>query len=430
MNLLFELLPTNITHTASDLTKSEVRSQVLKIQNPHDLLARTDAFMRWSESTDAQASANSLPLAADIERFFGMTWLQYGASAYVVLSRYAALTDWDAVEREKIFFSADVWLQNLVSTAAIRQWLEISTIPLDDLVASWEEEDSIAFASAGPLWRRPMIKTEGAVFTPSPALLTNAMGEGVYFALFDSYGAETGDNSKKLRLSRFYGEFFEAYITEILRRSYAGRSGVVVYENVAYSGGESTDIIVQENSDILFVEVVAKRMKVVESILKLNEQAILDDISAGVVKKVAELDKHITNFRNGKLLPEIARSESQRIFPIIVSPMEWPRIRIIHEILPSLQRDKGFLQNAEPVELVDVGEIESLENELRDGLSFGDLLARKNRSTLQNRMMSLNNYLIYIEPQAIRDEPSRTRVRGSELAREIAALAQTWFVTG
>lgn len=98
-----ELLPTSITRTASDLTKSEVRSQILRLQNPHDLRARTAAFMNWSNTAEAQASTNYLPVAADIERFFGVTWLEYAASAHVMLSRYAALSTWEVVERERIF---------------------------------------------------------------------------------------------------------------------------------------------------------------------------------------------------------------------------------------------------------------------------------------------------------------------------------------
>lgn len=422
-----ELLPASITHTAVDLTKSEVRSQVLRLQNPHDLLARTDAFMRWSESEEARRSPDHLPIAADIERFFGITWPEYAASAYVMLSRYAALTSWEAVEQEKIFFAPEPWLRNIRDDAAIRRWLAASTIGLGELTTSWRQEESISFASAGPLWRRPMVETGEGLFSPSPALLTNAMGEGVYFALFDSYGTETGDSTKKLRLSRFYGDFFEAYVTGILERSYAGRPGINVHQNIRYSGGESTDVIILENGDAFFFEVVAKRMKVIESILKLDEQAILDDIAAGVAKKIAELDKHIANFKGGSLLPDTPRPDGQRIFPIIVSPMEWPRIRVLSETVPALERTKGYLLGVEPLELLDIGEIETLENELRAGLRLGELLVRKNRSSRQNRMMTLNNYLIYIEPQVAMNEPSPTRVRGSEVAQEIAGIASTWF---
>jgi hypothetical protein len=422
-----ELLPASITHTAADLTKSEVRSNVLKLQNPHDLLARTDAFMRWSETADGRGSADHLPIADDIRRFFGLSWHEYAASAYIMLSRYASLTDWAAVEREKVFFAPGPWLQNMREDAPIRQWLAVSTIRLSDVTEAWRSETSISLASAGPLFRQPVVETDDNLFAPSPSLLVNAMGEGVYFALFDSYGTETGDSAKKLRLSRFYGDFFEAYITDILSRSYAARSDSTVYPAFPYAGGESTDIIVAENGDMLFVEVVAKRMKFVESVLRLNESAILGDIAAGVVKKMEEMHKHIGNFRKGTLLPDIPRSSNQRIFPIIVSPNEWPRIRILSEVVPAVQEEKGFLVGVEPLELVDAGELESLENDLKRGLRLSELLTRKNRSTQQNRMMSLNNYLYYIEPHTSADEPSPTRQRGSDVAREIGAIGMSWF---
>lgn len=422
-----ELLPTSLTHTASDLTKSEVRSHVLRLQNPNDLLARTAAFMQWSETAEARQSPNCLPVSTDIARFFDVSWMEFAASAYVMLSRYAALIDWAAVEREKIFFAPDVYLQNLKEDAPLRRWLHANTISVEMLADAWRNDGSVSFASAGPLWRTPMIGSEDTMFIASPSLLTNAMGEGVYFALFDSYGIETGDSKKKLRLSRFYGEFFESYITTILQRAYAGHSDTDVYPNFSYSGGDSTDIIIIEGRDVFFVEVVSKRMKVIDSILKLDEQAILDDIAEGVVKKIRELHKHIGNFRERLLLPDVSRPADQRIFPIVVSPNDWPRIRILSEILPNLQSEEGLLSDTQPLELLDAGEVESLESDIKRGLRVGDLLARKNGSTPQNRMMTLNNYLIYIEPTTTTDEQSPTRVRGSEIAKEIVAMAMSWF---
>jgi hypothetical protein len=423
-----ELLPISITHTAADLTKSEVRSQVMKLQNPHDLLARTEAFMRWSETADGQRSKNHLPVAADLCRFSGLTWREYAACAYVILSRYASLTTWEAVEREKIFFDPEFWMQDLQDRGPLTKWLQYNKIDLQVLAATWRQQESISLASAGLLMRAPLVEAEGALFAPSPSLLVNAMGEGAYFALFDAYGCETGDSTKKLQLSRFYGDFFEAYITDLLERSYAQRSGAKVYLDFDYVGGNSTDVILVENGDVLFVEIVAKRLNFVESVLKLDEAAILTDIAAGVVKKMCELHKHIENFRSGKLLPDLPRSAGQRIFPIIVSPNEWPRIRIIAETIPRLQESKGLLVSVEPIELVDAGEIESLENDLRNGLRLGDLLKRKNSSTLQNRMMTLNNYLYYVEPGTTKDAISPTRQRGGEVAQEIGTLAMSWFV--
>jgi hypothetical protein len=50
----------------------------------------------------------------------------------------------------------------------------------------------------------------------------------------------------------------------------------------------------------------------------------------------------------------------------------------------------------EPVELLDVGEVEDLEGRLNPGLRFAELLDRKNKSTPQNRALSLHNYLTVV----------------------------------
>lgn len=427
-----ELLPANITHTATDLTRSEVRSHVLRLQNPHDLLARTAAFMHWSETAEARARPDYLPAVQDVQRFFGISWLDYAGCAYLMLSRYASMTDWAAVERERIFFAPELWLQNLKDDAPIRRWLQSNTITVDALADKWRMGRSISLASAGPLWRTPMIADDRTTFIASPELLTNSMGEGVYFALFDSYGAETGDSKKKLQFSRFYGDFFEAYITGILQRGYAQRADATVHPNFAYSAGDSTDAIVVEGDNVIFIEMVAKRMKFVESVLNLDEQAILDDIAAGVIKKARELDKHIRNFRRGILLPDAPRPDGQKIFPVIVSPNDWPRIRILSDVLPKAQEAENLLDGTQPIELLDAGEVEMLETAVGAGLRLSDLLFRKNNATKPNRMMSLNNYLIYIEPNATKDEPTAARERGAKIAEEIRVMTMSWFkdVTG
>lgn len=60
-----------------------------------------------------------------------------------------------------------------------------------------------------------------------------------------------------------------------------------------YSGGMTPDAVIFEGNDVIFVEVVAERMTMVDSILRLDEQLIARDIERGVVKKARELHKHI-----------------------------------------------------------------------------------------------------------------------------------------
>jgi len=116
-----------------------------------------------------------------------------------------------------------------------------------------------------------------------------------------------------------------------------------------------------------------------------------------VCKKLAELGKHITRFQNGNLLPEFGRKSGQKIIPIILSPAGWPRIKIIEDVLPALLKEHTPIAECEPIELLDLSELESLEASFSAGLSFGDLLNRKNNSGRANRLKSLNNYLYYVE---------------------------------
>ena len=163
-----------------------------------------------------------------------------------------------------------------------------------------------------------------------------------------------------------------------------------------------------------------------KSIVQLDEDAIIADIAAGVSKKVAELDKHIAQFQNGNLLPGLHRKSGQKIIPVIVSPAGWPRIKIIEDVLPALLKEHPSIANCEPIELLDLSELESPEASFTAGLSFGELLNRKNKSSRANRLMSLNNYLYYVEPHTCSNDPSPTRSRGDGIALRIMDLFRSW----
>ena len=253
-----ELLPTPGVFGAAALVKSEVCSSVLALQNPHVLLARTQSFISWSGGKQALKDPDYLTIAHDLERFSGLSWEEYSTGAYAALSRYAILQTWNDVTEKGVFFELDTWLKGIRETAAIRKWFAVNTIDVKQLRSRWKKDSSVSFASAGPLWRTPVIFDGSYRFCASIALLYNSMGDGLYFLLFDSYGKETGDDTKKLRLSRFYGFFVEQYVTDIVSRAYYGRRDTTIYENVPYSGGEATDVILAEGNNILFIEVVGK----------------------------------------------------------------------------------------------------------------------------------------------------------------------------
>jgi hypothetical protein len=423
-----EIMPLAPQNSAADLLRSELRSAVLHLDNPHDLLARADAFFAWSKTSNAAASVNALPIDDDFRRFTGLEWREYAAAAYAALSRCTSVSDPTYAGRMSALFGLDEWLVNMRDKNAIERWFAVSSIPLAELRAEWAQSTSLSFAASGSLWRRPVVQyDDGRFFVPYPQLIQNLLGDGVFFRLLDGY---VGPD--RLKFMRFYGEFFEDYVAGCFARGYADRGDAVVRPETKYVKGKqtikSTDVVVAENGDLIFIEVMAKRPKLIESVLALSDDGIQTDVEA-FVAKARELDRRIHDFRDGILFPEIPRPQGQRIFPIVVTPTEWPRVYLLYAILPAAINDEGLLAGCEPVELLDAGDVELLEGLLQRGLRLPEFLGRKNGAggPTDARFKSVNDYLVFYEPSLLSDNRRPGRERGGEIARSLIALGKGWF---
>lgn len=423
--LASELLPGSATGTAIDLLASELRSAAVHIDNPHVLLGRTHAFFQWSKSARGLAHRDALPIEADLERFTGLKQLEYAAGAYAVLARTVTAKTLDEIKDIGVVFSTDQFLAGIGDSRVPRTWLDISSVPIEEIREEWRHEISLSFAGAGSLYRRPVIKVEGLNLAPNPDLLANCSGDGTYFALLDSYG-----NEDKNKLGRYHGAWFEDHVAGVFERGYAARAGTIVRRETEYAPGQlSSDIVVLENGDVLFIEVVGKRMNLVRSILRLEPSAIAADLNAGVLRKLRQLQKNIDQYRAGVLFPDFPRTPGQRIFPVLVSPKAFPRIYLIAHILKDAMANEGLLQTVEPAELMTVDEVEDIEDDLAHGLVLTQLLLRKNRSAPERRFMTLNNYLIDEEPGSSTGRHLALE-RGSAVAKKMIELMQSWHLPG
>jgi hypothetical protein len=152
-------------------------------------------------------------------------------------------------------------------------------------------------------------------------------------------------------------------------------------------------------------------------------------LEQGVLKKMRQLHRNVADFRSGVLFPKLERTEGQRVFPILVSPKEFPRIYVIANIVKEAQEKDGLLKDTEPIEFLDVEEVEQLESEFIAGINLGDLLHRKNSSTPQKRFMTLNNYLIDEEPKTATSGNLALR-RGNDATRKLVdGIVADWFGT-
>jgi hypothetical protein len=418
-----ELNPPVVTNTASDLLPTELRSILSRIPDINDLVERTFSLFAWNATQRSTKHAEHLPLSDDFKNFTGQTPENYMASIYVMLSRCAAISTWDQFSQLGVAFKPTAWLQTLGISKMDEPltWIERHTVELEAVCTDWKKTTSLSFAGAGPLWNKPLVHGDDDLhFIPSPFFLANMFGDGAYFELFDGYGNE---NEK---FSTLFGHFFQDYVEDRFRAGYKGRDNVEIWCDIPYPGGQSTDVIVNEAGDILFIEVVAKRMQLLGSILHLDEESIAKDLLRGVLIKIKQLHANIAAFNKKTLLPDVSRPTGQRIFPILVSPNEWPRIHLLKNVLTQ-EPFASFLPDCEPLEFLDAGEVEDLEGRLQAGLSLSHLLDRKNRGpSPQHRVWSMHNYLTLAEPGTYGGITPPARERGREIIHSLAKLGVSW----
>ncbi|MGA3038871.1 MAG: hypothetical protein ABSE64_15510 [Vulcanimicrobiaceae bacterium] len=415
-----ELNPENPVHGAKDFLATELRSILAQQQNPHDLIARTAAFFEWSESARATEYLGELRPRSDFESFTSLTPEKFAAATYLTLARAANMRTWNDVLQQGAGFDPETWLstQGITDKTVMQAWLSRHTVSISQARGAWSKESSLSFAGAGPIWKTPLV-ADDLSFMPSPFFVANMLGDGAYFELFDGYG------KRNTQFSTLYGHFFQHYVEDRFRSGYAGRADAELWADVPFSGGRSTDVIVAEDGSAIFIEVVAKRMQLVGSVLKLDEYVIVEDLRLGVIEKLEQLRDNIAAFRARNLLPGVPRLEGQKIYPVLVAPNEWPRIYLILHLLEQ-EPYKSLLADCEPIEFLDVGEVEVLEAQLKLGLKFAHLLDRKNRTTTRNRSLSMHNYLTVVEPGTYPIARSPMREKGGDVARALIELAKGW----
>jgi hypothetical protein len=297
-----EINPPHRTGSPADLMASEIRSNTSILDNPHVLLARTAAFFEWCKDSGRIRSANELPVESDFHEMTGLTPEEYAAGAYAVLSRAAVIREPINISRSTVVFTIDQWLSQIKQKRVPRQWIDVSSLPIEEARADWKSEPSLSFAAGGKLWRRPVVRDAERFFVPSPRLVWNALGDGTYFTLFDGYR-----DANREKFSRFYSEFFEDYIRKLIDDAYAKRQDASVTRSFKYRRNrqqvESSNILITENDDVIFVEIVAKRLNFIGSVLRLDLGSIESDIRRGILCKAKQLHDNITDYKAGVLLP-------------------------------------------------------------------------------------------------------------------------------
>jgi hypothetical protein len=274
---------------------------------------------------------------------------------------------------------------------------------------------------------RPLYAIRGDMFVPVhlgylEARFTNA----IFWTISDHLQGES-----RLKFRRFFGRIFETYVRRALGRAIPDVPGLArrVFPESRYPTplGErkTSDAVILYPRTAIFIEVTATRIRFEATALAEDVAAFDTDVDQIIIANARQLTQRVRDFREGRYdFGGVTAEDIDRIFPVIVtihaipeSTLTWGRIR-------RTLADQALLQasGVQPLQLMDVEELEILETLLLAGVSLLDILEARARDP-ERRNIGLKNFLLARYPQ----EPNAFLRREYE---EIGAHAKRLFFAG
>ncbi|MEA2718820.1 MAG: hypothetical protein QOJ39_684 [Candidatus Eremiobacteraeota bacterium] len=187
---------------------------------------------------------------------------------------------------------------------------------------------------------------------------------------------------------------------------------------------ESTDIVIIDNRDVVFLEVVGTFVPL-DTIASLDKSRVDDLFRKFVSKKARELHDRIEDYRAGLWSPGIAASDAHRIFPVIIVPAHFPRSLYVQQRIDDLIQRNGWLQSTEGLEIIDTALLEGLDEHFRAGLSLPDLIT-ESLSTLYGVWKAWNYLMLWSPQMQLRIDVGKQR-RLDSWIRRIKSVVEGWF---
>ena len=232
-----------------------------------------------------------------------------------------------------------------------------------------------------PLMQRPLLRlSNGNLVALSPRLMETWLTGGLYYRLLRS--AQRRDSVQ--RFTAFFGRLVERYALALVRSAHPEprlSSAGHVHEEQPFDGGGSltTDIAVSYPRELVLLEVSSSRLTV-PSRVQGDGQAIRRDLYKIAGKRVRQLDRIITALRAGQAeLPGVEMAKIEVIRPVIVALAS---LRLLPQLSDHLKdTNSGALSQpgVQPLEILDLQDLEMLMAAIEHQRTLSDLLAQKAR---------------------------------------------------
>ena len=249
-----------------------------------------------------------------------------------------------------------------------------------------------------PFMKKPLYRVRDDVLVPFHlGYLAAKFSGGIYWTIFDHL-----NGPERLRFSRFFGRVFELYVRRAIQRAIPDHTGLArrVYPEFPYqvkAGDRRTsDVIVVYDRAAIFIEATASRIKMEDTAITGDRTAFDGDTDKILLEKAKQLTDRIRDFRAGLYtIGGLTDRDIPTIYPVIATLQSLPESSITWAYFNERLRNEGLLQDAriEPLQLLDIEEIEILEGVLPQCVSLLEILGRR-MADRERRYISMKNFLI------------------------------------
>ena len=188
---------------------------------------------------------------------------------------------------------------------------------------------------------------------------------------------------------------------------------------------KTSDVVLLYPKTAIFLDTTATRIRFEATAVSDDVTAFDKDVDQIILANARQLTDRIRDFRAGRYTFDgVSHEDIVRIFPVIVTVHTIPESTPIWGRIRTMLADRGLLTDprVEPLQLVDIEEVEVLEALLAQGASLLEILEARARDP-ERRNIGLKNFLIATYPEG-----------GNEFLRkehdEIGAHAKGLFFGG
>lgn len=364
-------------------------------------------FNELPDRDELKTSPNRIDFRGLFKKYIGINLSRYMSICFGILSNWKTVTFYDKDPAILANFTLDTRTYFRNTHIEQDEYEKVITLLSIDKEAISREilfdttRKSFPYDMFLLMKRRPIFKIAESRYIPfSLKYFEEYMTAGIYWLLEEQIEKNEGKEERE-RFTVFFGEVFELYIYEAIRRIIESSGNGSIYFKKRYKKGrdevEATDIILAINDTALFIEVKSGRLRMIPTVVEGDIESFKEYISSRLVRAAKQINRTFEDFRDGLLVLEgIDPKDVKKIIPVFISleplPLHEPTWMLIEEAI----KEEGLLIDVvfERFQILNCEEVEIIEAIVASSdISLVGILREHARSTYKNR--SIKNFLHY-----------------------------------